>query len=266
MPLTPFQREILSLLAAHRNPESHVAGGAVINRQPDSPRYSADVDVFHDVATALIASAEADVAALKRAELAVAWLMREPFLQRAQVFRGDQTARLDWATDSAFRFFPVQPDPEFGYCLHRADVATNKALALAGRSAIRDYIDILYLHASYLSLGAICWAACGKDPGFNPWSLLEMAKRHVHYRREDLDSVTLSRPLELTDLKQQWIQAVDHAETWFNRMPTAEAGCLYLTPEGEPHTPDPADPGFACVRRHFGSVRGAWPTIAEPDT
>jgi hypothetical protein len=34
MPLTPFQREVVHLLAANRNPESHVAGGAVINRAP----------------------------------------------------------------------------------------------------------------------------------------------------------------------------------------------------------------------------------------
>lgn len=262
MPLTPFQKEVLALLAFQRNPESHVAGGAVLNRQADSPRYSADVDVFHDVAASLISSAEADVTVVTAAGFQAAWLVRQPFLQRAQVSRGQDTLRLDWATDSAFRFFPVQPDPEFGYCLHRADLVTNKALALAGRSAIRDYIDILYLHECYLSLGAICWAACGKDPGFNPWSLLEMAKRHVHFRKEDLESETLARPLDLTDLKQQWIHAVEQAEAWFSQLPTAEAGCLYLSDDGKPFTPDPASPTFQEAVRHFGSVRGAWPTLS----
>jgi len=262
MPLTPFQKEILLLLASQRNPESHVAGGLVLNRQPDSPRYSADMDVFHDVAASLISSAEQDVAVLRAAGFQSSWLLRQPYLQRAQISRGEDTLRLDWASDSAFRFFPVQPDPEFGYCLHRADLATNKALALAGRSAIRDYIDILHLHESYLSLGAICWAACGKDPGFNPWSLLEMTKRHVHFRQDDLAQETLARPLDLTDLKRKWIDAVDQAEAWFNQLPTAEAGCLYLTPTGEPHTPDPSSPSFPTVMRHYGSVRGAWPTLA----
>ena len=32
MPLTPLQKEVLLLLARHRNPDSHMAGGAVINR------------------------------------------------------------------------------------------------------------------------------------------------------------------------------------------------------------------------------------------
>jgi hypothetical protein len=32
MPLTAFQRGVAHILAKHRNTESHVAGGAVINR------------------------------------------------------------------------------------------------------------------------------------------------------------------------------------------------------------------------------------------
>ena len=66
--------------------------------------------------------------------------------------------RLDWATDSAFRFFPVLPDEEFGYCLHQADLATNKVLALAGRSEVRDFLDTLLIDRTYLSLGAVIWA------------------------------------------------------------------------------------------------------------
>src|SRR5438552_13843129 len=104
MPLTRFQKEVLTLLASQRNPESHVAGGVVLNRQADSPRYSADVDIFHDVAASLIACAEADVAVLGAAGFQTSWLIRQPYLQRAQVTRGEDTLRLDWATDSAFRF------------------------------------------------------------------------------------------------------------------------------------------------------------------
>ncbi len=38
MPLTAFQRVVARLLAAHRNPDSHLAGGAVINREDSSFR------------------------------------------------------------------------------------------------------------------------------------------------------------------------------------------------------------------------------------
>jgi hypothetical protein len=263
MPLTPFQNEVLALLAAQRNPESYLAGGAALNRAEDSPRYSQDLDLFHDVAESVASSAEADAAVLTARGFTVTWVIQQPSFRRAEVTRGHEGVRLDWTYDSAFRFFPVQSDPEFGYCLHRADLATNKMLALAGRDEFRDFLDILTLHESYLSLGAICWAACGKDPGFTPWLVLELAQRHVHFRPEALAGVQLARPLELTELKQKWIQAVEQAEAWFDRLPTAEAGCLYLTKDGEPHTPDPTIPTFAAAVRHFGSVRGAWPRLAE---
>ena len=60
MPLTAFQKEVARLLAAHRNPESHLAGGSVINRADASPRYSNDLDLFHDAADSVAACAEGD--------------------------------------------------------------------------------------------------------------------------------------------------------------------------------------------------------------
>jgi hypothetical protein len=262
MPLTPFQKEVLRLLAKQRHPDSFVAGGAVIHRADSSPRYSEDLDVFHDAAESVERCADADAALLVAQGYAVEWLLRQTALHRADVRRGEEAVRLDWCFDSAFRFFPVQPDSELGYCLHQADLATNKVLALAGRAEIRDYLDILFLHENYLSLGALCWAACGKDLGFTPWSLLGFARRHVAYREEDLAKVRPVRPIRLTDLKMTWTVAAAEAEAWFARMPAADVGCLYLGPNGNPITPDPAAPEFAGVRRHFGSVRGAWPQLS----
>jgi hypothetical protein len=56
MPLTLFQRAVARVLAANRNPESHVAGGAVINRGEAGLRISDDLDIFHDVAASVAAS------------------------------------------------------------------------------------------------------------------------------------------------------------------------------------------------------------------
>src|SRR5437764_449393 len=56
VPLSKIQMDILSLLASQRDPESYVAGATPLNR--DAPRYSSDIDVFHDreerVATAAL--------------------------------------------------------------------------------------------------------------------------------------------------------------------------------------------------------------------
>jgi hypothetical protein len=261
MPLTSFQKEVLLLLAANRNPGSHAGGGAVINRGGDSPRYSADLDLFHDVCETVLVSAEADAAVLLHHGYDVEWLLRQPSLQRAQVRGSSGTVRLDWCYDSAFRFFPVQVDGDFGFCLHRADLATNKVLALAGRSEVRDFIDVLYLHRTYLSLGAMCWAACGKDQGFSPWSLLDYAKRNVKFRDEDLASAYIAQPLSLPGLKEEWMQAVLQAESWFPRMNAADVGCLFVRADGSPFTPTPADLQLPQTMRHFGSLKGAWPSI-----
>jgi hypothetical protein len=41
-------------------------------------------------------------------------------------------------------------------------------------------------------------------------------------------------------------------------------GCLYLV-AGKPVCPNPNDPEFPTLTRHFGSVKGAWPRIAGGD-
>ena len=46
VPLSKIQTDILRLLAAHRDPESYVAGAAPLNR--DAPRVFGDIDMFHD--------------------------------------------------------------------------------------------------------------------------------------------------------------------------------------------------------------------------
>ncbi len=46
------------------------------------------------------------------------------------------------------RFLPPVQDSLFGYRLSDPDLAVNKVLALAGRAAARDVVDIVALHGS----------------------------------------------------------------------------------------------------------------------
>jgi Nucleotidyl transferase AbiEii toxin, Type IV TA system len=262
MPLTPFQRGVAKILASHRNPDSHIAGGAVINRADTSPRYSNDLDIFHDTAESVVVCAEADVRVLRAAGYTVQWLLQVVGFYRAELSQGENRMRLDWSYDSAFRFFLVQPDSDFGYCLHPADVAVNKVLALAGRNEIRDLLDILFLDQTYLSLGALMWAACGKDPGYTPSLLLDQANRRAIFHESDLKGEHLARPVDLRELKKQWLSSRERAEALFERLPEEELGCLYLDAHSKPVTPDPQNPKFPSLKRHFGSIHGAWPTIS----
>ena len=190
------------------------------------------------------------------------WAETQETLRRATVSRNGRSTRMDWAYDSAFRFFPVQPDAELGFVLHPMDGATNKVLALAGRGELRDYLDVLFLHRNVLSLGALAWAACGKDIGFTPQFLIEEAQRLAHYPAVRLKTLLLSEPVDLVDCKRQWLAAVAEANVLFLKLPPEEIGCLYLDVRGQAMTPDPTAAEFALLRRHFGSVGGARPAVA----
>jgi hypothetical protein len=269
MPLTDFQRGVARTLARNRTPESHVVGGAVLNRGPSGLRVSKDMDIFidqvtiaHNSAQIVDAAAAADERLLGDEGYSVEWQVRRDGFRRATIGRGGEHMQVDWATDAAARFFPAQADEDFGYCLHWADLAVNKMLALVDRSEIRDYLDILELDRACLSLGAIMWAACGKDEGYTPDFILELTNRHASYRQIDLSHERLVRPVDLHALKRQWVEARERAANLFARLPGAEIGCLYLDPSGEPVTPDPGDDEFDRLIRHTVSASGSLPTIA----
>lgn len=263
MPLSSVQADVLRLIAAHRSPDSYVAGATVLHRAQDTPRYSADLDLFHDLEDSVARSAETDAATLGAAGYELSWLLHTPTFHRAVVRSGTQSLRIEWAQDSAFRFYPVQEDARLGYRLHDTDAAINKVLALAGRSEVRDFVDV-HLDETHLPLGALAWAACGKDPGFTPDFLLEHAARHAAYTQSDVDRLSLREPLALRDLKRRWLGALERARTLVAGLPPDEIGCLYVDSDRHPVAPDPTSDAFRSLVRHRGTVRGAWPTIS-PD-
>lgn len=267
MPLTPLQTKVLQVIARNRSEESHFAGGIVLNAADDAPRYSHDFDIFHDAAEAVAASSDMDVRVLRdtgyEVETATGdWTRPETF--RKAIVRGlGEKVEIDWAADSAWRFFPVQPDPLMGWRLHLFDMATNKALALSSRSVTRDYVDIVELHKTY-PLSAIIWAACGKDPGFTPHHLLEMMRRYARISPGKLETIK-ARDLDPIELKKAWISMSEKAEieinTLANSQPDMPIGVAFVDKNGHPGWigDDPT------LTVHHPSVRGCWPTVHVDD-
>jgi hypothetical protein len=166
VPISKFQSEVLRVLAAQRSPDSYIAGGTAINRE--GPRFSGDIDIFHDSEARLESAAKADAAALTAAGYSVTWERVREGKREATVARRAEAMPLEWVTDAAFRFFPTQPDELFGYVLHPVDLATNKASAAADRRVPRDIVDLVTIHETILPLGAVLCAAVGKYPGVTP--------------------------------------------------------------------------------------------------
>lgn len=258
MPLSKLQSEILLLLAAHRNPESYVAGASALNR--DGPRYSGDIDIFHDREESVAVAAGEDTATLAEAGFVVQWLRREPGFYAAVVQRRGESMRLEWARDSDFRFFPTQRDALFGYILHVADIATNKALAAAGRREPRDVLDLLYIHDRHLPLGAVIWAAVAKDLGFSPESLITEIRRNARYRADDYADLALVEPVDAGAVARRLKALLEEAETFVRAMPVGKEGLLFLK-DGQPVQPDPQH--LAAYAEHAGRRHSHWPSSSE---
>ncbi len=261
MPLTPLQIQILKTIAINRGQDSYIAGAIVQHIDNDSPRFSDDLDLFHDLQEKVAQCAEQDAAVLTENGYNLQWLLRTPSFHRAVILAEKENVRIEWAQDSAFRFFPLQDDPICGFRLHKADAAVNKMLTLAGRQEVRDFVDILHLNDTYLSIGSMAWAACGKDPGYTPDFILEQAARHTAYTQEDVNRLNLKKPLDLHDMKRKWLKAHEEARGLISFLPPEDIGCLYLNQGRQPVTPS-SDPAL-CSRliRHHGRAGGSWPTV-----
>ena len=266
MPLTAFQKEVMSVLAGNRSESSHVAGGLVLNASDESARFSLDFDFFHDAVEDLVLTSERDVKTLEDAGFVVQkvehdgeWSKPVSF-RKAHVGRGGEKVELDWAQDSAFRFFPIVPDEILGWRLHLFDMATNKALALSARMETRDYVDIVELTRHY-PLESIVWAACGKDPGFNPLSLLKMMIRFARINPLELDKIK-ARKLDPIALKEEWIEVSDRAREEMTLLadenPDMPIGVAFVNDQG--------NPGWIrsnpFLKIHHPSLRGCWPVIS----
>jgi len=229
VPLTPFQSQVLRLLAGNRSPESYVAGGVALNARGNT-RWSDDVDVFHDAEDAVIRSSDRDVGTLTRAGYSVRQDLWTPSFRRAWVARAQDGVKLEWCQDSAWRFFPIEPDDLLGWRLHRFDALTNKALAMAGRAETRDLLDLVTNAAEY-PLYAVCWAACAKDPGYNPLLLLNQMQRNSRVNPAELREMGAS--FEPVALKTQWLALAETALNEVQRAARAgiEPGAAFLDPQ-----------------------------------
>jgi hypothetical protein len=254
VPVTPFQAAVLRTLAPNRSPESFVAGGIALNAH-EPVRWSADVDVFHDAEDAVIRSSVADLVTLEAAGYATRQELWTPSFRRAWVSKGADGVKLEWAHDSAWRFFPIETDELLGWRLHWFDAITNKALAMGSRAETRDLVDIV-TYAGRCPLHAVVWAACAKDPGFGPLLLLDQMQRNSRVNIAELREMGAS--LDAPALKVRWIDLAHTAEGEITRAATmdVEVGLAFLQANGSVGWFD--DDG---VVPHRATLGGAAPRI-----
>ena len=267
MALTAQQEEILRLLARNRieNPESYVAGGLALNYKLDTPRLSRYIDIFHDSKEAMVRSWEMDKDALVASGFAVKPIRVLEYFIEAEVSKDGRRMEIQWGTDSAYRFFPLQPDPIIGFTLHPLDLAANKLAALVGRTEPRDWIDVITAIKELQPFACLLSAACGKDPGFSPTSMLEYVARR-HYNQVELDEKIIPKgTYKAAELCRFWHDEVDRTRLVLEKFPRSEVGKAVMTKEGGLFKGD-ADALVAALAAgelefHEGTIGGAWPRI-----
>jgi hypothetical protein len=258
VPLSKIQTDILRLLASHRDPESYVGGSTPLNRV--APRYSADIDVFHDREERVAKAAEQDAASLQENDYTLEWLRRDPTIYGVLAGRSGESTKLEWVVDSDFRFFPTMRDETFGYLLHPVDLATNKVAAAYGRREPRDVVDLLTIHERILPLGAVVWASAGKALGFTPEGIINEIRRLARYTEADFRRIASDPPVDPAATMTRLREILNEAEAFVSRMPTDKAGLLFLR-DGHVVHPDPER--LEDYQSHAGQRRGHWPASPE---
>jgi hypothetical protein len=270
MALTAFQRSVCRLLADNRirSGESYVAGGGALNELLRAPRRSRDIDLFHDTEEALAASWSADRHLLERESYELSVIRERPTFVEAEIRRGEDSVVIQWAHDSAYRFFPLVQHQELGLALHPFDLATSKVLALVGRVEPRDFVDTLTCDREMQPLGYLAWAACGKDPGFSPTAILELAARSSRYSAAELRGLDFEGEApDAAGLSQRWRAALEAAREIVALLPAEEAGRAVLAKDGVPYRQGPSALRETLARDelvyHEGCIRGALPRIVR---
>ena len=269
MPLTEHQKTVCRTLANARRirGEQYIAGDSALNELLTASRVSRDVDLFHDTQEALLAAWQADRTSLEQAGFEVKVVREYATFVEAEITRAQDGVLLQWAQDSAYRFFPLIEHPDFGLALHPFDLATNKVLALVGRVEVRDWIDAITCHEKLQPFGFLVWAACGKDPGLTPTFILEQASRSAHYSRDEIASLAFDGPPpDPTVLGVKWRAILSDAARTIAALPEDAIGCCVMKRDGHLFAGAvdtiPAALAGGLLIFHSGCIRGAWPRIA----
>ena len=122
-------------------------------------------------------------------------------------------------------------------------------------------------HERIQPLGYLAWAACGKDPGYNPLSLIAEISR-AHYSQAELDMLDFAGPSpDAVLLGGRWHEMLRSAKAICAQLPAEEFGKCVVGLDGDLFRGSAVELAEASSRRrirfHEGRLGGAWPVFRE---
>jgi predicted nucleotidyltransferase component of viral defense system len=166
-----------------------LAGGAALIVLGAVDRFTRDLDYFTTAAEAVNRAAPGIELALKDRGFAVERLADAAGFVRLEVRAGDDSSEVDLAHD--VRLWPEQA-ASIGKILSLQELAADKTLALFGRAAARDYVDVR-APSDIFGIERLCELAAQKDRGFDRSVLAQAleAIERLSPERFELDETAL---------------------------------------------------------------------------
>lgn len=183
--LSEFQQEIITVVVDSTSDQRFaLAGGAALIVKGLVDRKTRDLDFFASEPEAVGRVVESVDEALHAAGMVTRRLIEGSTFVRIEVSRNGEVCELDLGVDARIR--PEEPTP-FGPVVATEELAADKTLALFGRAAARDFVDVYTLSRRF-GEEELCTLAAEKDAGFDRGHLAD-ALRSFHRLDRDLFDV-----------------------------------------------------------------------------
>ena len=206
--LTDFQEQVAHLFLTMPEAAGYaLAGGAALVLQGLVDRDTKDLDFFSSVHGQAVPTTEAFLRTLATAGLHGDIVRSSPTFARIRVHGADGDALLVEIGSDYRLADPVSS--RVGPVLRSEELAADKLLALYGRAAARDFVDVYRLAGIHGVDAMLGWAA-DKDPGLDRYQLaVAMNTMDRHPRREfAVDDETLTAMREFfAQLRADLVQA-----------------------------------------------------------
>lgn len=198
-------------------PESdafYLTGGTALSRFYLRHRQSNDLDFFSATEELIDPFSRRLEEALRSAGMAVERNRGFRSFVELVVQEGGEQTVIHLALDAPFRFEPVKTFPEYSGLKvdSLTDIASNKLLALFGRAALRDFIDVHALvQQGHFSPRVLMEKAKQKDPGFDLYWLGVVFERLKTFPENSPDMLLLVKPVPFKELRvffDNWRQEI----------------------------------------------------------
>lgn len=203
--LTSLQKRVIILYSKLSDREAfYLTGGTALSAFFLKHRKSLDLDFFTNTEELITPFSQKLEASLKEDGLGVKRLTGfHSFVELSVKSSGDSTV-IHFALDSPFKVeqpFKSEDFPELRID-SLLDIATNKILALFGRAALRDFIDVYFLVKERFAKNELIEKAGLKDPGFDLYWLGVAMERIDEFSDDSPDLHLLTRQCAMSELKE----------------------------------------------------------------